>query len=86
MHLDECKEPAQGRVWVEWAGRHEVRKTELLQVRSSTVSHKEPAVLSFSSFTSSMLGKKRILAYPVLSMLLQFSSEECFQYFYIEVQ
>lgn len=45
VHLDECKEPAQGRVRVEWAGRHEVRKTELLQVRSSTVSHKGLAVL-----------------------------------------
>lgn len=46
VHLDECKEPAQGRVRVEWAGAHEVRNPELLQVRSSTVSHKGPAVLS----------------------------------------
>lgn len=30
---------------VELAGRHEVRKTELLQVTSSTVSNKGPAVL-----------------------------------------
>lgn len=45
MHLDECREPAQGRVRVELAGRHEVRKTELLLVRSSTVSNKGPAVL-----------------------------------------
>lgn len=45
VDLNECKEPAQGRVRVELAGRHEVRKTELLQVTSSTVSYKGPAVL-----------------------------------------
>lgn len=84
--LDECKEPAQGRVRLELARRHEVRKTQLLQVRSATISNKGPAVLRFSSFTSSVLGKKGILAYPVLSVLLQFSCEECFQYFYKKVQ
>lgn len=86
VDLDECKEPAQGRVRLELAGRHEVRKTEVLQVRSSTLSNKGPAVLSFSSFTGSVLVKKRIQAYPVLSVLLQFSCEECFQYFYKKVQ
>lgn len=46
VDLDECKGPAQGRVRLELAGRHEVRKTELPQVRSSTISNKGPAVLS----------------------------------------
>lgn len=45
MDFDECKEPAQGRVRLELAGRHQVRKSELLQVRSSTASNKGPAVL-----------------------------------------
>lgn len=45
VDFNECKEPAQGRVRLELAGRHEVRKTELLQVRSSTASNKGPAVL-----------------------------------------
>lgn len=74
MHVDLdrcCKEPAQGRVRLELAVRHEVRKTELLQVRSSTVSNKGPAVLLvFQASLVQCQGKKRILAYPGLSVLL----------------
>lgn len=58
--LDGCKEPAQGRVRLELAVRHDMRKTELLQIRSSTVSNKGPAVLSgFQASLVQCQGKRK---------------------------
>lgn len=70
VDLGGCKEPARGRVRLELAVRHEVGKTELLQVRSSTVSNKGPAGLSVFQASLVQGQGKRIPAYPGLSMLL----------------